>query len=425
MVRPRDVGAGLVAGAAALLTMTGVAAAGLLLLDAGRIGEVGALTAAVVALAAGGRATLTTTAPGELPIPLRAGVEALPLGVTLAGAVVLGTVLLRRGRDGFGVRAAAATVAVAAGLLVVAQLAGGNVTVSLPADAVAAAGVASAAGRTPADGCPDGGGLPFGGGSPLGDGRPLGSALPSGDGGSAGGLDVGYSVAGGPLAAAGAAGALAVVGVCWLVLRFRGSTRRSWAGRWAVAGIVTAGMVAAGASGGTQAVGGLLLLLPAAVAGALPVALGAPVTVRADGVLRCALDGAEPVVSTTPLRWVSAAALLALGVVVAARAHHEPHHGLRPGLRPRLRRGLMDVGGMGAATGAGLAAMALLTTVTIDVGVGGLALLDARLAADPAAALAAGAAVGAAAGAAGVTVVQAARSLTSLPWRPWKDRARP
>lgn len=455
-VRPRDVGAGLVAGAAALLTMTGVAAAGLLLLDAGRIGEVGALTAAVVALAAGGRATLTTTAPGELPIPLRAGVEVLPLGVTLAGAVVLGTVLLRRGRDGFGARAAAATVAVAAGLLAVAQLASGNVTVALPADAATAAGhghanegrptdaakadgasaatggvaaddgsaagdrldgnastpaggVAADVERTPVDGCVDGGGLPFG------------------DGGSAGALEVGYSVAAGPVAAAGTVGASAVVGVCWLVLRFRGSTRRSRAGWWAVAGIVGTGMVAAGASGGTRAAGGVLLMLPLAVAGALPAGLGVPVTVRADGVLGCALDGAAPVVSTTPLRWVSGAALLALGVVVAARAWRGRGPQGRPQREPRngLRRGLMVVGGMGAATGAGLAAMALLTTVTVDVGVGGLALLDASLAADPTAALAVGTAVGATAGAAGVTVVQAARALTSLPWRPWKDRARP
>ncbi|SDT26240.1 hypothetical protein [Jiangella sp. DSM 45060] len=395
--RPKDVGAGLVAGAAALLTMAGVAAAGLLLLDAGRIGATGELTATVVALAAGGRAALTTTAPGELPIPLRAGVEVLPLGVTLAGAVVLGVLVLRRGRDGFGVRAASATVAVAAGLLAVAQLAGGTVTVSLPADA--------AAGRSSADGCLDGGGLPFGAG------------------GSAGPLEVGYSVTGGPVAVTGAAGALAVVGVGWLVLRFGGSARRTRAGWWAVAGavVVGMGMVAAGASGGRQAAGGVLLMLPLAVAGALPAGLGVPVTVRADGLLGCALDGAAPMVSTTPLRWVSGAALLALGVLVTAKARRQG------GRAPHVRtwRELMVVGGMAVSTGAGLAAMTLLTTVNVDVGVGGLDLLDAGLGADPAAALAVGAAVGAVAGAAGVAVVRAAGALSSLPWRPWKDRARP
>ncbi|WP_143045056.1 hypothetical protein [Jiangella alba] len=528
-MRPRDVGAGLVAGAAALLTMAGVAAAGLFLLDAGRIGEVGALTAAVVGLAAGGRATLTTTAPGEFPIPLRAGVEVLPLGVTIAGAVVLGVLVLRRGRDGFGVRGVSATVAVAAGLLAVAQLASGNVTVSLPADATTAAnspvptgvvkgdgaptragGLATATGHTPAEGrltnaaptkagglaaaagtTPTGGrladaasagagGVDAAAGTAPADGCLDGGGVPFGEGGSAGPLDVGYSIAGGRVAVTGAAGAAAVVGVGWLVLRFGGSTRRTRAGWWAVAGaaVVGTGMAAAG---GREAAGGLLLMLPLAVAGALPAGLGVPVTVRADGVLGCALDGAAPMVSTTPLRWVSGTALLALGVLVAATArrqggrshqqphsrtwrgaptmrrgpHHQPHSEARPGPPTKRRgphhqphsdtrraaptkrrgphhqphseawRGLLVVGGMGVATGAGLAVMAMLTTVNVDVGVGGLDLLDAALGADPPAALATGALVGAAAGAAGVAVVRAAGALPSLPWRSWKDRARP
>lgn len=394
-VRPRDVGAGLVAAAAALLAMAGVAAAGLVLLGADEAGDLGALTAAVVALAAGGPATLDATAPGDVPIPLSAGVEAMPLGVTLVGATVLGALLVRRGRDGLGVRGAAATVAVTAGLLAVAHLAGGNVTVRLPDDAATAAG-AEAGQVSAADGCPDGGGIPFGG---------------SGSGGT---LDVGVSVAGGSAAVAGATGALIVLAMCWPAQRFNGATRDRRAIGWPVAGVVVAALAAAGATGGAAAVGGVVLVLPLAVVGALPIGLGVPLTVQADGVLGCVLDGAEPIAPGGPLMWVSGAALLGLGVIAASRTH-----------RPASRNRLAVVGGVALVVGAGLATMAVLARVTVDLGVGGLSLIDARLAADPLTALGTGLAAGAAAGVAGIVLVGTFRSLASVSWRPWKDRARP
>ncbi len=420
-VRPRDVGAGLVAAAAALLAMAGVAAAGLVLLGADEAGDPGALTAAVVALAAGGPATLDATAPGDVPIPLSAGVEVMPLGVTLVGATVLGALLVRRGRDGLGVRGAAATVAVATGLLAVAHLAGGNVTVRLPDDAAAAAGdepttdetttggLAAVAGGaeagrvSAADGCLDGRGLPF-----SEEGWPFGAS------GSGGTLDVGVSVAGGPAAVAGATGALIVLAMCRPAQRFRGALRGRRAVVWPVGGVVVAALAAAGASGGAAAAGGVVLVLPLAVVGALPIGLGVPLTVRADGVLGCVLDGAEPIAPGGPLMWVSGAALLGLGVIAASRTQ-----------RPTSRNRLAVVGGVALVVGAGLATMAVLARVSVDLGVGGLSLLDARLAADPLTALGTGLAAGSAAGVAGIVLVGTFRSLGSVSWRPWKDRARP
>ncbi|WP_203454653.1 hypothetical protein [Jiangella aurantiaca] len=408
----RDVGAGLVAAAAALLAMAGVAAAGLVLLDAGQAGDLGALMAAVVALAAGGPATLTATPPGDVPISLQAGVEVMPLGVTVVGAAVLGVLLLRRGRDGLGVRGAVATVVVAAGLLAVAQLASGTAKVRLPNDAPATASAPAMGGAVTggADGCPDAGGVLLGGD------------------GSLDALDVRFSVAGGPVAVAGATGALAVLAVCWLVLRFGGTTRRprivAW---WAVAGIALIGLIAAAASGGAAVAGGVLLVLPVAVAGALPVGLGVPLTVRADGVLACALDGAEPIAPTGALMGVSGAALLVLGIIVPARlTGGDPGDG-RPAMRRALPRTAGVVMRLGLVVGAGLAGLALLGRVDVDLGAfgGTVPLLDARLGADPLLALGTGLAAGAAAGLAGIMIVQVFRRLASVSWRPWKDRARP
>lgn len=625
-MRPRDVGAGLVAAAAALLAMAGTAAAGLLLLDAGRIGDVGALTAAVVALAAGGPATLTATPPGDVPIALHAGVEVMPLGVTVAGAAVLGALLLRHGRDGMVVRGAAATVAVAAGLLVVAQVGSGTVAVRLPGDATAAASTAprvttdrdtpvagtlnasevagagsatvaggvpedrvqdeadtvilgalagarttTATGRAPQPGARDAAGATSAGSAVPGagnanqadieaasagdpapgtenatqddadaasagsavpgavnanqadnDAASAGSAppgagstrqaaatanaggagvglentpqneadaasagdvaagrgnatqadieaastggaavgsrnmrqneagddngggvagaaagesacpdggLPFGDGsglGDVGTLDVGYSVAGVPTALTGATGALVVLGGCRLVSRSR-RTQPGRTGRWTalwLLGVVAAGMVAAGVSGGAAAAGGVLLVLPLAVVGALPAGLGVPLTVQADGPLACALDGAEPVAATGSLLWVSGAALLSLGIAAARRSRTagppEPHHDER---RP-LRRAGRVVLGVSVVAGVGLAATALVSRVSVELGAfgGTVSLLDARLAADPVRALGVGAGAGAAAGLAGLLIVAGAGAARSLSWRPWRDR---
>lgn len=367
-MRPRDVGAGLTAAAAALLTMIGVAAAGLVLLDAGRAGDLAALTAAAVTLAAGAPATLDVTAPGDVPFSLQASVDAMPLGVTVAGAVVLGVLLLRRGRDGLGVRGATATVAMAAGLLAVAHLASGAVTIPRPDDA------------------------------------PIATAET---------LDARFSVAGGPAAVAGATGALVVVAVCWLMPRFRGPARRPRVVRWgSIAAIVVAGLLAAWMSGGAAAAGGALLVLPLALAGALPIGLGVPFTVRAEGVLSCVLDGAEPIVPTGALMGVSGAELLAVGVLATARADG--------------RSAVTIVVRMGVIVGAALATLALLSRVDVELGAfgGSVPLLDARLGADPLLALGSGLVAGAVAGLAGIWLTAGVRALTSLPWRSWKDRAR-
>lgn len=110
----------LLSGAAAVgwsvAVMAGVAALGLRLLGADAAGgSLGAMTAAVVVLAVGGSVTPTgdVTAFG---VPVGAGargsLDVMPLGVALAGALVLGLVFLRSVRAGAGWGELAARVSV-------------------------------------------------------------------------------------------------------------------------------------------------------------------------------------------------------------------------------------------------------------------------------------------------------------------------
>ncbi|WP_439385623.1 streptophobe family protein [Amycolatopsis lexingtonensis] len=129
----REVVRGLAAAAAAVLAMAAVAAAGLLLLG----GEQAAsMTAAVVALAVGGSVDLEAAA-GGLPVGLRGGLHGMPLGVSLAGALVLGWLLLRR-REGLLVRGGAAVAAFTGAVGAIAVWAAGKV--SLPGGAGAPRG---------------------------------------------------------------------------------------------------------------------------------------------------------------------------------------------------------------------------------------------------------------------------------------------
>ncbi|WP_307849603.1 streptophobe family protein [Qaidamihabitans albus] len=403
-VTPRDVYEGLAAAAAALLAMAGIAAAGLSLLDADRIGGLGALTAAVVALAVGGSAKFGAVPAGGLPVTVQGGVHVMPLGVSLVGAVVLGALLLRRGRDGLLVRGAAAAATFPAGLAMVAWAARGTVTFRLP-DGTSAAGGGLGVPGCSKGGVPAAGGLPFGGGGPLG------------------ALDAGFSVAVGPASAAAVGWALAVVGVCWLAVRFRVAAAGLRAVLWLMGGITVVGLLVAWASGGAAAAGGVLLVLPLAVFGALLLGLGVPWTVSSEGMLSCVLDGAGPLSPGGPLIWVSGAALLGCAIVAASAAASA---GGRPG--GPLRRAADLAVRLAPVVGAVLAAMALLSRVSAGLGINAfgfsLPVLDAQVAANPLLALGAGLAGGAVAGLAGSLLVDGFRSRASVAWPTWNDQDR-
>ncbi|KOX20526.1 hypothetical protein ADK67_29335 [Saccharothrix sp. NRRL B-16348] len=392
----REVGRGVVAAVAALAAMAGVTAVGLLLLDADRIGGLGGLTAAVVALAVGGSAEFSAVPAGDLPFAVRGGVAVMPLGVSLVGAVVLGWLLLRRrdesrqdgprGSDWLPTRGAAAAVVFPAGLAAVAWSARGTVT--LP-----------------------GGTTGGGSGAPV-CGMP--AAAPFSRGGSGDALGVGFSVPVWPTAAGALGWVLAVVGVCWLVARFRVAVRGVL---WTAAGITVVCLLAAWVFAGAAAAGGVLLVLPLLVSGVLSLGLGVPWALSSDGALSCVLDAVAPPAPGGPLTWVAAVVLLGIGVVVA-------RSGGRRGTP--LRRAVRAATWLAPAVGVALGVSALLSRVSVELGVGAfgfsLPLLDARLAADPLVALGLGIVGGAVAGFAGSLLVDGVLRLTSVPWPAWTDR---
>ena len=289
MAAGRDVARGVTAAVAALAAMAGTAAAGLLLLDAGRVGGFGRLTAAVVAMAVGGSAEFGG-APGDARFAVRGGVDVVPSGVALVGAVVLGWLLLRH-RDGLLVRGAAAAAAFTAGVVGIAVMARGTVT--------------------PPGGASGG----FSGACGLPAAGPLGRV------GSLDALGLGFSVPVGPVAVGAVGWVLAGVGACWLVVRFRISPRVPL---WTVCGLVVACLLLAWALGGPAVAGGVLLLLPSAVFGVVSLGSGVPWTVESGGVLACAVDGVSPPAAGGALTWVGVAVLLALGVVTALGVDERP-----------------------------------------------------------------------------------------------------
>lgn len=385
---------GLAAAAAALLAMTGTAAVGLALLGAGRTGEFGGLTATVVAMAAGAPASFTAVPASELPIAVRGGVEAMPMGVSLAGAATLGWLLLRRGREWFLVRGAAAAAALTAGIAGASQLARGAMPIDPPDG-----GPAADVGPVAVD-CASG--MPPAGGGPA-------AAM-------GGGLDAEFSVASWSASGAAALWALAVVGVCFFAMRSRAALAGIRAVLWGLGGTAALGLVAAWVYGGAGPTGVLLLFAPLAVFAALLHGLGVPWTMVSDGPIACEMDASAFI--GAPLTAVSGAVLLCCGVIVAART------GDRPGGMPR--RAVSLAAGTGLTTGAALAAVAALSRVSIELGVQAAffsrTLLEAELAADPLHALGAGLAGGAAAGLAGRLVVDLFRNRASLSWRAWSDR---
>ena len=385
MAALREVCRGVAAAVAALAAMAGVAATGLFLLDADRVGGFGGLTAAVVAMSVGGSAEFSAVPAGDLPFAVRGGVTVMPSGISLAGAVVLGWLLLRR-RDGLPVRGAAAAVAFPAGLAAVAWSARGAVT--LPGGATGGGSGASVCG-VPATG-------------------------PFGRGGSVDALGAGFSVPVWPVLAGSVVWVLAVVGVCGLVARFRPAVRGVL---WAAAGLTVACLLVSWVFAGAAAAGGVLLVLPLVVFGALSLGLGVPWTLNSDGALSCVLDAVGPPAPGGPLTWVAVVLLLGLGTVVA-RA------GRRDG--GPLRRAARLAGWLAPAVGAALGLTALLSRVSVELGIGAfgfsLPLLDAGLAADPLVALGLGTAGGAAAGFAGSLLVDGSLRLASVSWPAWKDR---
>ncbi|GLZ01111.1 streptophobe family protein [Actinoplanes sp. NBRC 103695] len=384
----RDVYEGPAAAAAALLAMAGTAAAGLLLLNGGRGGGLDRLTAGVVAMAAGGPADIGAAPAGGLPIGVQGQIQVMPLGVSLVGALVLGALLLRRGRSGLLVRGSSAAVAFTAGLCAVAVAARGSVT--LPSGSaravVGGAGACSAGASTPL--------------------RAVGSVDT---------LQAGFSVAVGPATVGAAGWALAVVGLCWLAARFPAVADTLRAARWPVCGTAAVCVLAAWALGGPAAAGGALLALPLAAGGALLLGLGVPWAMHADGVLSCALDGGWSPPEGVALTVLSGVALLACGVTVAAHTGRD-----RAGGPLRRAAGLaVRLAPMMAAV---LALLTLLSRISVELGVRvvviAVPVLDVRLTANPWEALVAGLGAGAAAGFAGSLLVDAVRRRTSVGRRP-------
>ncbi|WP_410640202.1 streptophobe family protein [Amycolatopsis sp. lyj-346] len=343
----REAARGLTAAAAAVLVMVVVAGSGLALLGAGRIGDFGALTAAAVAMAVGGSAEAGVVPPGGLAVAVRGGVEVVPLGISLAGAVVLGALLLRRREAGLLVRGAVAVVALPAGLAAIAVAARG--TVSVPTGGVRRGALARLPGR----------------------------------------LDAGFAVAVGPAVVGALAGSLVVVGICLLVTRFPAVATGLRAVRWPVAGLAVLSVAAAWTFGGSAAAGAVLLALPLLVCAAVLLGLGVPWTLSAPDVLPLPAPGGA-------LLGVSAVVLLGCGIAVAAAVP-------RPGGPLRRAAGLAVR--LAPVAGAVLAVVTLLSRLSVDVAVSafGLSLpvFDARLTANPLLALVAGLAGGAAAGFAG------------------------
>ena len=301
---------------------------------------------------------------------MRGSLHVLPLGVSLAGAAVLGWVLLRGGANGLLVRGAAAAVALPAGLGAIALAAQGKLP--LP-DGVATGGCVRS------------------GGSPR---------LPV-----SGALDAGFSVAAGPAVAGALAGTLAVLGACWVSTRFPARTRGLRAVGWLAGGLTVLCLTLAWAFGGPTAAGAVLLVLPQLVSGVLLLGLGVPWTVSTTGPLPCAPD----LPPGGPASWVAAAVLLACGVAVRSR---------RPGTP--VRRAVASAVRFAPAAGAVLAVVTLLSRTSLDVTVGafGLSLpvFAVRLAADPLLALVAGLAGGAVAGFAGSLLADGI-SVSSRIWK--------
>lgn len=410
----REVGRGLAAAAAALLAMAVVAAAGLLLLG---VPDVGGSTAAVVALAVGGSVDVQAAAVGGLPVEVHGGLHGIPLGVSLAGAVVLGWLLLRR-REGLLARGAAAAVGFVGALGGVALWGagkvglpggvggpGGCVSGGLPFPGAGfSAGVRQGSAGGLGAGFPAAAGEPLSGGLPARAGLPTPADLHAGLPGqtalpSPAHLEAAFSVAAGPTLAGALVFALVVVAACGLIARFPSVATTLRTLRWPLAGLTAVCLTAAGVLGGGTATGAVLLLLPQLLPAAVLTGLGVPWHFSTTGLLSCPLDTGFPAT-----HWIAAAILLGCGIAIAFRWRHPP-----------LRQAAV----LAAIVGGVLAGTALLSRFSADLSVSAFGfsvpVLGAQLAANPLLALAAGAAGGAVAGFAGSLLVRAI-SVSSRAW---------
>ncbi|MEU3944719.1 streptophobe family protein [Streptomyces sp. NPDC029526] len=310
----------------ALIGMAGTAALGLRLLDADAVGALGPMTAAVVAMAAGGSVTPSADVSAVGPVDVSAvglpGAEATtalgvtPLGVSLAGALLLALVLLRSLRSaGVGGTVPVAELAARAGAVVVlcAAVAGGLVWAG--DDVIIVDGGSLGLGGLPGWG--EGGGLPDWGGSGglpdpgAGGGIDLpglgglgepGGATPDGAADLVGAeVAVGYRVDAVPTVLGAALWGFGVSAVALAASR-RTPLPHGWAAvhrvvRPAVSALVTvllvavaagcaaAGYAAVGDDRPRRIVGAALLGAPNGVGLGLPLGLGVPWDARASGAL--------------------------------------------------------------------------------------------------------------------------------------------
>lgn len=228
-VTPRDLREGAVAAVAALTTMAAVSLAGLLLLGADPSNGLAGLTAATVALAVGGSVQVEALSAGAVPVSVQGVLEVMPLGVSLAGAAVLGAMLARRGRTRFLSRSGAAVAILGACLVAMTRLTRSTMGLR-PPEAVSTAVTDSITSS-----CPTG---RFGGGWTASTADRLAV------------VDVGFSVTTGPTLVAALAWVAAVVSVCWLALRYRTVARACPSTPSSTAPLIRAGKVAEKKSSG-------------------------------------------------------------------------------------------------------------------------------------------------------------------------------
>ncbi|MFG1843642.1 streptophobe family protein [Micromonospora sp. NPDC049175] len=272
---------GLAAGAAAILAMTALTAAALALAGARQFGELRPLVAALVALAAGGRTDVTLSISGKGGGlsglgglgGLGGSLQAMPLGITLTGVVVLAALLLhdhrRETAPGLAARAVGAVTSYLALLVTAASL--GHGTIARPATSA-----------TPPPATPSGpGGL-------LAGDHSLATLL-------ADGRTLEYTTAVGGTALRGCLLVLGVLLVCWLLSHATPGLVRDLL-RPALSAVTTvllagatlvilAGLVAATAFGqGGKGLAAVLLAAPNAVVIGWSSGLGVPWTINATGV---------------------------------------------------------------------------------------------------------------------------------------------
>ncbi|WP_155589773.1 streptophobe family protein [Streptomyces cavernae] len=431
----------------ALIGMTGVAALGLRLLEADRAGSLGPMTAAVVALGAGGSVTPSgdVSAFGLTGAEASTAIEITPLGVSLVGALLLSWFFLRSLRTAGAVIAPAELAARAGAVLVVfvATLGGlawaGHDVITFDGSQL---GLDDAADSLPGgigDSLPDG----------LGD---LGGLLPDNIGGLIDAkASVGFTVDTVPTLLGGAAWVLCVLVVALLASR-RTPLPRGWEAlhrvvRPAVSALVSVLLVAVAAGFAAAAyaavgddnpklvTGAALLGAPNGVWLGIPVGLFVPWDGKATGellkVLPDPLDdllrvGTDQTVTLGRLAeldgrvWLlgvaSALMMLLAGVLVGVRTPRPEVVAYEGGSAAR-RGGTLAFAGrcalwLGIVTALGLPLLAYLTDVSVDASLSVLGVdafgagmeLHGRLAM----ALLLGAVWGAGAGAAGALLACAA-----------------